>query len=360
MILRHPPSRRLSPAGLFALVVAGACVLPLVPGLAQTETPVEDRGPAVERLVLESPSCRSCHQAASWKDPFGGPQAKEPGRLHQDIVKLLNELTAQRAQVAKTEQRLRKVLGEFEAATGKKPQPAKGSDKRLDDLEKKLEGVLKELQELRRERRPPQPRSARPTASTKDVIYMNQRIFQVPISIDNARKQEVREVVLLVSRNEGTTWEISRRRPPTAKAFDFDVYRDGRYLLRVEAVDSDGRVEDRWGKGSTLTVHVDTVRPVIEMTAQMRDGEVEVAWKIVEENPNLETLKLEYRLVDSGEWRPVAAKPMLAGQLRFRPDGKVAELRMRAADLAGNSAETKLLLASDSRTEARASSRPTP
>ena len=53
-----------------------------------------------------------------------------------------------------------------------------------------------------------------------DVVYMNHRGFQIPIRIQPERKNEVRELILYLSRDKGRTWEISNRsRPPEGVRF---------------------------------------------------------------------------------------------------------------------------------------------
>lgn len=344
MILRHPPSRRLSPVALVALVAGGLLVLPAVPGLARTEPAADGPAPTIQRLIADSPSCRGCHQpakpASTSKDFRGDAKTPRPENLHQEIIAQLAELEAARARVAMSEKTLRVLIERFEKATGARPDAAKGSDKRLDDLEKKLEGILKELQQMRRERGP--SRSALPATSGRDVVYLNRRSFQIPIRVSRERRDAVRQLMLIVSRDEGATWEVCKTAASDAKSFEFAAERDGRYQFRVEAVDAQGRVDRSGDRGASMIVHVDTVRPEVELTLQKRTGETVVTWRIIEENPDLKTMKLEYRLVGGGTWGPLPTGQRLSGVAAFHHAGEVAEVRMRVADLAGNSVEGKV------------------
>src|SRR5437868_586355 len=72
-----------------------------------------------------------------------------------------------------------------------------------------------------------------------------------------------------------------------------------------------------------LKVVIDTLKPNARLTAAERVGdEVRVAWEIQELNPDLDSLKLEFRAADQGPnalWTPVLIQPALNGQSQFRP-----------------------------------------
>jgi beta-lactamase regulating signal transducer with metallopeptidase domain len=74
--------------------------------------------------------------------------------------------------------------------------------KRLLDLEKKLDTLLKEMEELKRELKPSRKESGTgPTPG--DVMVVNQRNFKIPINVDPARRDEIRQLKLFASGDEG-------------------------------------------------------------------------------------------------------------------------------------------------------------
>lgn len=355
MILHRPPSRRLSPGALVVLLGVGAIVLPMMPSIARTQPAAAEEKPlSLTDVVNRSPSCRVCHQG--YQVPLEKTGQKSD-QLHNQIVKLLDELAMQRKQVKKTEQSLREALKRFEEIAGKKGDSVKDSDKRIDDLEKKLESTLKELQELRRERRPAaQPASATVPTDSRTVMYTNQRAIEIPISVQKERMAKVAELVLSVSRDEGRTYEVAMRALPTTQAFQFQAPKDGRYLFSLQAMGHDSSLEPSRHLPA-LVVHVDTVAPIIEMGVAEKDGEIQVGWAVLDDNPDLQTLKLEYRLADKTTWIPVPIhQPKTAKLARFFPVGTISEIRLGVSDRARNIAEAKVAVPSDATFPLRASS----
>ena len=95
----------------------------------------------------------------------------------------------------------------------------------------------------------------------------------------------------------------------------------------------------------THTVVVDTVRPVID--AKFRDlgnDMIELVWSIEDAHPDLRTLRADYRLEDEKEWRKWSITPLRAAKFMAKIDAesKVAEVRLRVKDKAGNEGETIL------------------
>lgn len=180
MILRRPVPRRLSAGAFVVLVLAAAVLLPL--GLIEAQSPPAKRPLTVEEAIMRSPSCVACHEGA-WADQ--GP--KRPGaapkeghdklmKMHGDMNKLMSRLREQRVAVEATEKELRQILERLEAATGSKPSARPNTDRRLDEVEKKLELLLKELKDIKDAQRPKS--GSRPGASSRppsDVLYLNQR-----------------------------------------------------------------------------------------------------------------------------------------------------------------------------------------
>jgi hypothetical protein len=181
-------------------------------------------------------------------------------------------------------------------------------------------------------------------APGEDVIHMNQRGFQIPIVIQPERKNDVRELLLYVSRNQGQNWEIANRALATAKAFDFFAERDGMYQFSVAVIDQRGRQDPpdpyKVPEPSKMKVNVDTVKPAVRIALAERVGdEVQVNYEVSEAYPEWTSLKLEWRPSDgpSAAWTPLPVQPGERGTVRFRP-GVMGDLTLRLTlrDQAGN------------------------
>jgi hypothetical protein len=110
--------------------------------------------------------------------------------------------------------------------------------------------------------------------------------------------------------------------------------------------------EDQYGKRTPKKVDgmepmtrvvVDTVPPKIQMIAYEEPaGKVMVAWEVTDANLDPDTMRLEYRPGNEKEWKELS-KPLSAkGTCLLKPTADSWEVRMRAADKAGNVGETTM------------------
>ena len=156
MILNVRTHRRLSLAGAVALMALGAATLPLAPTLAAPDEPkAENRLNDVNQLAGSLKSCQACHQAAQ-------KPTKKSDDLHAEVVQAQKAAVAeQTAKLKKSQDELNRALAQFEKSHAPKNPPAQpparraeGKD-RLDDLEKKLDRLLREVEALRKEKKAP-------------------------------------------------------------------------------------------------------------------------------------------------------------------------------------------------------------
>ncbi len=203
MILLGSTPRGLSWAGL-ALVAALALGLPLVPVAADPPKPAERPAPDINAVIAANKSCVACHQAsaahdaealARWlgralaDDPKAKPaqmlalryrhlgeKAKElPADLHALIVKLLQELEKQKADMAATERRLKDALAAFEKKAAEKKATPKATPPRdrMESLERQLNKIEEELKALRESlqpKLPPKAKDKEKTAAEADAL----------------------------------------------------------------------------------------------------------------------------------------------------------------------------------------------
>jgi hypothetical protein len=174
-----------------------------------------------------------------------------------------------------------------------------------------------------------------------DVYHINQKRFAIPVKLEPSRRAEIKELLLWVSRDEGRTWNLDARTTPDKEAFNYFAPADGSYWFTVAVLDVNGNTEPRNVMQAPVgqKIIVDTVKPVLTLSAQRQGDEVLARWEIREDYPKTETLKLEFQLKDgaTGGWTPVAVMPDLQGQATFRPNGPGAvSVKLQLQDQAGN------------------------
>jgi hypothetical protein len=176
-----------------------------------------------------------------------------------------------------------------------------------------------------------------------EIVYMNQRGFQIPIRVQPDRQHEVKELILYMSSNKGQSWGISGRADPRkSKAFDFWAEQDGEYQFNVATIDKRDKQEppDIYKVPAAMKVCVDTVKPVVRLASADRSGdEVTVAWEARDDRAEWTSFKVEYRAADNpgGQWTPLPVSPSERGNHRFRVNVP-GDVHVRAVlrDLAGN------------------------
>jgi len=175
-----------------------------------------------------------------------------------------------------------------------------------------------------------------------DVMPVKDRAIQIPINL--IKPQEVRELLLFVSTDQGRTWQQVSYATPDKKFFPFFAPSDGEYWFQVCTIDQRGqRHPSDLNQEPGLKVLIDTLPPVLRIISADKVGDdVVLSWQIQETNPDLDTLRLEYRPAGDpvGQWYPVAVDPLISGQTRFRPKMPGAlQIRMGLLDYAGNQAQ---------------------
>jgi hypothetical protein len=176
-----------------------------------------------------------------------------------------------------------------------------------------------------------------------DAVHLNQRSFQIPLRIEEARRAEIKQLILWASLDGGKAWDQVATVSPDKEAFNYYAPADGLYLFKVQVEDQQGRKQpsDIFQAPVGQRIMVDTLRPQIQILAAERQGdEIVVRWEIREDNPDLQSLRLEYRTADAPAemWTPVNLTPALTSQASFKASGSTAiSVRLQFADLAGNS-----------------------
>ncbi len=176
-----------------------------------------------------------------------------------------------------------------------------------------------------------------------DLVPFNQAKMDIPIRYDPAKKNEIRDLLLFVSRNQGETWEqYAAASPDRDTYFPFTANVDGVYWFQMMVVDKQGGRDpaDLKKTPAALKVLIDTKIPVVSIRSVERNGdEANVSWEIQEANPDWNKFQLEYRVGESN-WLPIEAKGSFSGSAHFRVSQPGAlTVRLQAFDTAGNRGE---------------------
>src|SRR6266446_9441404 len=76
-----------------------------------------------------------------------------------------------------------------------------------------------------------------------ETIYFNRRVLHIPLTFQEARRAEIREILLFVSPDQGRNWQQVARVTPDKEVITFNAPADGIYWLRVASVNRQGKQE---------------------------------------------------------------------------------------------------------------------
>jgi hypothetical protein len=174
------------------------------------------------------------------------------------------------------------------------------------------------------------------------TYYSRQLAFRIPFQTDPGERR-IREVQLYVSEDQGRTWQQVGTAPPTQRFFNFTARRDGWYSFTVRTIDTEDHGYPATLDQATprLKVCVDTQPPTVSLRAvQNPNGAAAVEWDIRDDNLDVESLRLEYRLPGGSEWTPLGIQKGPTGQRVWNPaTNATLDVRLQARDLAGNLGE---------------------
>ncbi|MFN4261662.1 MAG: hypothetical protein ACK4RK_20460 [Gemmataceae bacterium] len=186
---------------------------------------------------------------------------------------------------------------------------------------------------------------ARAQDPNSDVVYSRHPIFRIPFQTDPGERR-IQQVQLHYSINQGQSWLPYANALPDQASFKFTAERDGLFWFAVRTVDQEGNMHpptlDQLRPG--LKVYVDTVPPSVTLQELPRhQGMVGVSWNVRDDNLDLLSLQLEYRLTGNGAWQTVPLPGASAvGQKYWNPATNAPlEARLRVRDRAENWGEAK-------------------
>ena len=182
------------------------------------------------------------------------------------------------------------------------------------------------------------PPAKRPAVT---FVYHNSRSFRIPFSIDPSERTRIKSILLVMSDDQGKTWQPVSRTSPEKPVLMFRATRDGEFWFAGQTIDTEGRfqpaktaeVEPR------LKVVVDTLPPSIALEANGRKGSLaSVRWEIKDDNIDIDSLVLEYQAVGARDWRkvPIRQTGLLGRETWDAGTAEPIKVRGTVADKAKN------------------------
>ena len=103
------------------------------------------------------------------------------------------------------------------------------------------------------------PPAANWPANPRFDSAVNLRNFNIPINVDPYRRQEIRDLVLMVSSDQGKNWSEAGTATPEQSVFAYNAPGDGLYYFNLVIVDRQGR-RDRPTSAPHPRVLIDTAK----------------------------------------------------------------------------------------------------
>lgn len=186
------------------------------------------------------------------------------------------------------------------------------------------------------------------------VYYTRDNEFTIPFNTD-PRGRPIDQVVLFVSDDFGRTYAQVNAVAPEKQNFVVTNIRDGHHWYAVQTHYSGGQVIPKTTELSPgLKVCVDRTKPVIALRSAPASGSpAGVEWEVTEDNPNLTTVRLDYRASGEREWYPLNVPAPTVVNLKRGQHGWIpqvngpVEVRMSLRDLAGNEGEASTIIQPD-------------
>ncbi len=181
------------------------------------------------------------------------------------------------------------------------------------------------------------------------TIYHKNRNFRIPFNLNAKGRDQVKEVHLLASEDQGYHWRAISKTFPDRPTFTFRSSHDGEYWFAVQTLTVDGKRFPSLDSTvePNMKVIVDTFQPTLLLEPDVRRGsQAAVRWEVKDENLDLKSLVVEYQIEGVGVWRrvPIKRPKLIGGQQWDAGTAEAIKVRASVADKAGNVTEATIEL----------------
>jgi hypothetical protein len=176
-----------------------------------------------------------------------------------------------------------------------------------------------------------------------DYFPIKSRTLKLDIEYKPEQRNSIQQVQLVVSRDQGQTWQVADAVTRDKDHFVFNAEADGLYWLNMVIVFQNGKKDppDVTRVPPAQKLLVDATPPVVRIASAKREGEeVVVEWTVDEKHPADAPAQVQFKPsgpLPIGDWQAIPAAQVGKRSARFKPgtDGPVA-VQVTAQDLAGN------------------------
>ena len=192
-----------------------------------------------------------------------------------------------------------------------------------------------------------------------ETVYTGRHALKIPFDFKDEQIKQLKttEVQLLVSTDQGKSWKTAAKAKPQDRQFRYNAADNGNYWFAVRMMNAKNQPVQPGAPQVGLKVIVDDVPPLLEIKVrELSPGRVELTWQADDEALNLDTLEIQFREGDNGEWKPVSVQPQAAGRMDL-PVSAAGTLYVagRVTDLAKNevTVEDQTSVSSETKTQTR-------
>ncbi|RLS38736.1 MAG: fibronectin type III domain-containing protein [Planctomycetota bacterium] len=173
-----------------------------------------------------------------------------------------------------------------------------------------------------------------------ELVYTGRHALKIPFDFKDDQIKQLRatEVQLLVSMDNGKSWKTAARAKPQDRVFRYNAQDNGEYWFAVRMMNSQNQPVQPGAPQVGLKVKVDDVPPVLElMVRELSPGRVELTWQVEDDALNIDTLEVQYREGEGGEWKPLNTDSQNNGRVDIPVTGSgMVYVAARVSDLAKN------------------------
>lgn len=151
-----------------------------------------------------------------------------------------------------------------------------------------------------------------------ETVYTGRHALKIPFDFKDEQIRELRatEVQLLVSTDLGKSWKTAARAKPQDRQFRYNAVDNGDYWFAVRMMNGQNRPVQPGVPQVGLKVTVDDIPPLLELKVrELSPGRVELTWQAEDDALNLDSLEIQYREGEDGDWKPVESQQQAVGRL---------------------------------------------